>query len=201
MHQWAIWSSPLCPCCGSVPETTLHHLLGCESPPLVTARTQGIAHLISWCQMWETHPCLIRLIASFCDILPNLSSSPVAPADPTLPPAVLLLYAQQLTLGPENFWFGRLVKQWEALQEGHYRSISHQRSSRAWAAGLTGRVLDISRAAWDARNAIASSSCRYSPRHGHSGCSGPYPGNPVSVCPGIFDSPSCGSSIGYLSAG
>lgn len=153
LHQWNLWPSPLCPCCGLSPEYTIH-LMECSSPPIVEARSRGLATLTTWLHHWDTHPALTQLLQSLCT--PN-PSFPLLPPDTPSLPLLQLAFARQLSLGQKNLWFGRLVSDWHSIQATFYQSIQSRRKSRAWASGLVRVLLDVCHGVWSARNEIVHS--------------------------------------------
>lgn len=153
MHQWKLWPSPLCPCCGLVPETTAH-LLDCVAPSIARARISGIHRIFQWLTTWETHPLLASSMRAFLQQDP----CPIAPEPLDQSSSnVLLAFAQQLSLGYVNFWFGRHTTLWEMIQASHYQAIGHRRSGRAWASGFIRISLDVCHEIWMARNDVVHS--------------------------------------------
>lgn len=150
MHRWHGWTSPLCPCCGLVPETT-SHLLSCTAPALAQARESGMARIDAWLGKWSTHPQLHQVLMAMYG-----PAAPSFPAHLNLPvtSALALAFAQQLSVGLTNFWYGRHVQLWESFQTTYYISLSHRRSGQAWAAGLIRLTLEFGHSLWLARNAV-----------------------------------------------
>jgi len=74
------------------------------------------------------------------------------PTDSNLANALDKASQEQARIGWNNLLFGRVAKEWQTVQQEHYRQTSSRRSAERWAADVTYRLLQLSHGLWMARN-------------------------------------------------
>jgi hypothetical protein len=148
MFRWGRVESPLCPCCGTVNETT-EHLLFCEAPKMVERWEASVEGFAAWLTSTDTHP-LIE--ACFLDAVRARSLSEPRPWTLIDDRSIQQAIQVQNNIGWINFMEGKVACEWKALQEQHYRSRGSRRTGRRWAAGLVTNLLELCHSQWTTRN-------------------------------------------------
>jgi len=144
MYEWGYWETSNCPCCNHPKETT-KHFAHCQSEVMLAAFDRLSQSFLTWMVEADTQPDILEYFTL-------AMQHRACPTDSNLANALDKASQEQARIGWNNLLFGRVAKEWQTVQQEHYRQTSSRRSAERWAADVTYRLLQLSHGLWMARN-------------------------------------------------
>jgi hypothetical protein len=148
MLNWGFWEHSKCPCC-SHPREDKTHLMTCPDADCAEIWHASLLGLEVWFNDMDTAPEIRD-----CFLLTLSTRNPTQSFAALCSSPVLSAAQAQDSIGWLHTTEGKILRQWQVLQQTHYRSICSRRSSRKWAAGLITNLLSITHSQWKHRNAV-----------------------------------------------
>ena len=153
MKRWQFWEDDLCPRCLTANENT-DHVLRCADPRAAQARETAIGKFRDTLLAMKTETTLqAAIIAQTKGWLQHL---PVIAH--TFPLEIRRAMHSQGKLGWDQFLRGRIVKEWQPIQEKELQRLKSKRTSLTWVANLVQAIWDMSWTLWDHRNDVLHNS-------------------------------------------
>jgi hypothetical protein len=144
---WKEREHPDCPRCSAFEDA--QHVWNCPSPEATLIRTTGISTLSSWMEDVQTATDINQAITTrLTQWSAQLPFTPI----PLLTEDTQAAVAAQDDIGWDNFFEGRVAKDWEYAQDSHYKWCKSRRSGRRWTISLIQKLWDIAWDLWENRN-------------------------------------------------
>jgi hypothetical protein len=138
-----------CPRC-SAPEDARHVWL-CPDAEAKLIRNEGISDIAQWMEEVQTDPeirtAIVTRLVQWADNLPML---PIQTDSVVLQDAI----QHQDDIGWDNFFEGRIAKDWEQAQEAYYKWCRSRKSARRWTTALIQKLWNVAWDLWEQRNGI-----------------------------------------------
>mgnify|MGYP003519673277 CR=1 FL=1 len=138
-----------CPRCSEFEDA--RHVWLCQEVEAKCIRKEGISSISRWMEETQTAPEIRAVIKTRMSQWSD--GRPMPPIQTNTAGLQDALHAQD-AIGWDNFFEGCIAKEWEQVQDAHYKWCRSRKSGRRWTIALIQKLWDVAWDLWEHRNGI-----------------------------------------------